>query len=465
MTSIFNKKHWIFLIISIAITLVGKFLTPIRALSPEANTALFFMLAVVVLLATETLPSGLLGFIVVVMLPVLGLVKNLNDATTLFGSQLFFFALACYTIALIMGKLPLSKRILLFFLKKFGKTSKGTITAILLTTVLLSTFISNFPACLLVFFIAKQYINMIEKEEDRKQTQRSLMVGIIIAVSIGGLVTPVGSSCAILASTYLSQAGYGIGFLKWICFGLPVAVIMFPSAIFLLFKFLPPIEQNEETRKIFIDNVEAQIPAKMSSSEILTLVILGVTFICWILNFNLMLVTCFCAIAILFPGFKLLTWEEFNEGAGWGTIVMICAILAIVSVIASTGVMTWLLNIFTSLIPVGANSAIIILILGLFTALMILIMPNGPVVMAVFGTMIIPLSISIGIHPAVLVLSFAFFTTFGFTLPIDALSLIIYDGGNNFKAKDEPIVGFPLMLIATIATAIWMPVCSFILGL
>ncbi len=465
MASTFKMKNWIILVISIIITLIGKFMAPIAALSADGNTVLFFMMAIVLILATETLPSGPLGIIVIVLLPVLGLAKTLNDSAKLFGSQLYFFILACYAIALIMGKLPLSKRILLFFLKKFGKTTKGTITAILLTTAILSSFISNFPACLLVFFIAKQYINMIENEADRKQTQRSIMVGIIIAVAIGGICTPVGSSCTILASTYLAQAGYPISFLQWICFGLPIAAIMFPAATFLLYKILPPVEQSEESRKIFIDNVSAQIPEKMSAQEILTLIILGATFICWVLNFNLMLVTCFCAIAILFPGFKLLSWKEFNDGAGWGTIMMVCALIAVVTVISSTGVMAWLLVIFNSLIPAGASPIIILLILGLFTAVIILIMPNGPVVMAVFGSVIVALATSLGIHPAVLVLSFAFFTTYSFTLPIDSLSLVIYDGGANFRAKDEPLVGIPLMVIATIATSIWVPICALLLKL
>lgn len=465
MPSVFPMKNKILLSLSILLTVFGKFFTPFTSLSSEANTALFFMISLVIIIATETLPGGLTALTAVVLLPILGLTESLSEAAALFGNQLFFYTLSCYAISSVMGKLPLSKRILLFFLKKYGKSTKGTISALLLTTAILSSFVSNFPAALLVLMISKQYLRMIENKKDRLQMRGSLMIGIIVSVAIGGIVTPVGSSSMALASTFLKEAGYPITFAQWILFGLPVAIIWFPIALFILFKFLPPPEQDAASRKKFIDKVEETIPTTYSTQEKLTLVILCVTFLCWILNFNLMLVTCFCCVALLFPGFQLINWKEFSREVGWSTIMMICALVAVVSVLQKTGVIAWLLELFIQFIPTSSGPSILLLIFGIFTGFLLVLMPNAPALVTIVGSAIIPLAIEINIHPSILLIGFAFYATFGCIFPIDTLSLAIYEEGQNFQAKDRPRVAIPITIAATVITSIWLPVCAKLLGL
>ena len=464
MNTTFKKKNWIFLLSSIVIMLIGKLASPVSALSDAGNSALFLMIAVLVLLITESLPAGLIAIIGVTALPVLNLTGSLNEAGQLFGGQLFFYMLACFAISVIMGKLPISRRILYFFLTKSKKSSKGIISALLLTTALLSTFISDFPACLLMYIISKQYIQMIEDEKERKQTQKSLLLGLVIAVHTGGIATPIGNSITILASTFLAQSGYPVSFMQWMAFGVPIAVLSFPIALFLLFKIFPPVEQDEETRAVFIKKVGEEIPDKFSLQEITTLIILGITFACWIANFNLMMVTVLCGIALLFPGFNLLSWDEFNKGTSWNTVLLTSSLVAVISVLQSTGVIDWFLEIMLYLIPAASNSVFILLVFGLFTFVILLIIPNGPALMVVLGSIIIGFAVTIDVHPAVFLIGFACFSTFSYILPIDSLNLILYDGGNNFDAADMAKVGVPMAFSATVITAVWIPVCAVLLN-
>lgn len=464
MNSALKKKQWIFLAIATALIIFGKITSPLSALTAEGNTALFFMLALVVIIASESLPAGLIGIIAIVFLPILGLVDSLADSAKLFGNQLFFYIMACYAIAAIMGKLPISRRILRFFVKRFGKTTRGTITAMLLTGCVLSTFVSNFPATLLILMIGKQYLGLIEDKDVRWRVGSPLMIGIIVSTAIGGIVTPVGSSSMALTSGFLIDAGYPVTFLQWMAFGVPIAVIWFPIFIFILFKILPPPEQDEATRAAFLAKIESSIPDKYSSQEIFTIIILCVTFICWVLNFNLMLVTCCCCIALLFPGFGLLSWEEFNKETGWSTIIMICSLTAVVSVLQATGVVDWLLLIFQSIIPANANTFVLLLIFGVFVSVIVILMPNGPALVTILGSTIIPLAASLGIHPAILLLGFAFFTTYIFIMPVESIALIVYEGGRNFKAMDMTKVGIPILIVGILITSAWLPICGRLLG-
>ena len=465
MTKTFGTKQLISIAFSIAIILFGRFAAPLDILSAEGNTALALMLGLVVLLLTEALPAGLIGIIGIVVLPLLGLVPTLGAAAALFGNQFFFYLCACYAIAGVMEKSPLSKRILYFLLKAFRNSVKGMITAMILATAILSTFISNFPAAILMSILGKQFLSMFPDEKDRRQTSKSLMIGIVIGVAIGGIATPVGNSCMILASTYLSEAGYPVSFLRWMVFGVPVAAAMFFFTKMFLFKIFPPAPLDDDTRAQFLADMKAQIPEKLGGREWITLTILTATFICWVMNFNLMLVTCICGILLLFPGFGLLTWNEFQKQAGWGTTILICSLCAVVGVLQSTGVLDWLLSLLSAAIPAGAGLFPIILVLGLFTALIVIVMPNGPVLVTVLGTTIIALASQMGVHPAVLLLGFAFFTTFGFIFPTESLALAIYDGGSNFDAKDLPKIGLPLSIFATLVTAAWLPVCAKLFGM
>lgn len=99
------------------------------------------MLTIVVYLVSEALPPGVIALVGIVFLPILGITKSLQEAAGALGNQLFFYTLACFAIGTVMAKMPISNRILYFFLKTFNKSTKGTITAIMLTTATISTYI------------------------------------------------------------------------------------------------------------------------------------------------------------------------------------------------------------------------------------------------------------------------------------------------------------------------------------
>ena len=460
----FSKKNWAFFICSAAVVVIGAVLAPIGSLSQQGNAALFFMAALVFLLTTQVLSPGLIGIVAIVGLPVLGL-TTLGEASALFGNQLFFYLCACYAISIAMEKYPLAKRILRVMLKSFGKTTKGIITAFMLATTILSTFISNFPCAMLMLIIAKIYLSFIEDPADRKQTQKSLVIGILFGAVAGGMMTPVGNSNMILASTFLASAGYPISFVQWMVFGVPVGFVVIFLARFFLFKLFPPVEQNEEQRIKFINEINGMIPDKFDIHEIITIIIMAATFTCWVMNFNLMLITCLCGVFLLFPGFGLMTWDEFNKGSGWGTNILVCSLTAVVTVLQQVGVMDWLISFLNSAIPNEASPMLILLILCSVAAVVLIVMPQGIAINTILGPSIIMLAISMGLHPATMAIGFATLCTSAFILPTETMVLVFYDGGANFNAKDLLSVGTIITVVEVLAIALWHPISAKILGL
>ena len=456
----FGKKEWIVTAAALAIVLVGRCLNPIAALGVGGNTALAFMLALVLFLLTNALSVGLIAIIAVALLPVLGLVDSLDVAANMFGSTMFWFSLACFAIATVMTTLPLSKRISLLILKIAPKSINGVISALFIATALLSAFMSNFSAAIILTVIAKQFSEIYEDEEERKKSKGALFIAIVMGAAIGGIVTPMGSGCMVIAKNYLAAAGYDVSFTRWIVFGLPVAIVMFFATLFVLTHFLKPVTLSEEKIKTYIALLEAELPKKWSIQEILAAVILFITLVFWFMNFNMILVALLCTILLLFPGFKILSWKDFEGETGWGTVMLIPALMVVVSVLNQQGVLAWLVDALLKVIPTGASSFLIIAIFGAFIAAVLIVMPSGPVITTVMVPIMISLGEQVGVHPVALALSIAFFTTFGFIIPTETVALMVSDGGRNFSAKDLPKIGLPVSIVAILACAIWLPICT-----
>ena len=386
--------------------------------------------------------------------------ESLDQAASMFGSTMFWFSLACFAIATVMTTLPLSKRISLCILKIAPKNINGVISALFIATAVLSAFMSNFSAAIILTAIAKQFLEIYDNEEDRQKSKSALFIAIVLGAAIGGIVTPMGSGCMVIAKNFLDQAGFSISFVQWIAFGLPVAIVMFIASLFVLTHFLKPVPLSEEKINAYINTLQSELPDKWSLQEILAAVILVVTLIFWLMNFNMILVALLCTILLLFPGFGILSYQTFEKETGWGTVMLIPALMVVVSILAQQGVLDWLVGGLMNVIPEGAPVQLIIVIFGIFIAVVLIVMPSGPVLTTVMVPIMISLAQQVGVHPVALAMAIAFFATFGFIIPTETVALMVSDGGKNFTSKDLPKIGLPVSIVAIIACAIWLPICT-----
>ena len=460
MTSTFTTKNWIITAVAALLVLLGRFVSPIAALSVQGNTALFFMIALVLFLLTNTLPVGLIAIISIAFLPILGLTESLDQAANMFGSTMFWFSLACFAIATVMTTLPLSRRISLAILKVAPKNINGVISALFIATAILSAFMSNFSAAIILTAIAKQFLEIYDTEEEKQQSKSALFIAIVLGAAIGGVVTPMGSGCMVIAKNFLDAEGFSISFVQWIAFGLPVAIVMFIASLFGLTHLLKPVPLSEEKINKYIDQLQSELPDKWSTQEILAAVILLITLVLWLMNYNMILVALICTIFLLFPGFGILSYQTFEKETGWGTVMLIPALMVVVSILAQQGVLAWMVDALMKVIPNGASAQLIIIIFGIFIAAVLIVMPSGPVLTTVMVPIMISLAQQMGVHPVALALAVAFFATFGFIIPTETVALMVSDGGKNFSSKDLPKIGLPVSIIAIIACAIWLPICT-----
>ena len=252
------------------------------------------------------------------------------------------------------------------------------------------------------------------------------MMGIPIAAFIGGIGTPAGTPINVLGLSLLEQYGkVTIPFLSWMAIGIPMVVLLVPVAWWALIHFYPP----EMASISPMEEISGPIEAK----EIKVLVLIGGMLTLWILStwfkqFDVALVALLGAIAMFLPGMSLMTWKDVQQGTGWDVLLMIAGVTSLGAASAQTGLAKWLVDTTLGGLPQHSVVALIALI-SIFVVLIHLVLPIGPVIVAVVVPPIVRLAQAAGVNPALYALPVIFTASCAFLLPVDAVTLVTYSRG------------------------------------
>lgn len=352
-------------------------------------------------------------------------------------------------------------------MKRFGKTTKGAILAICITAGLFSTVIANFPVMLLFLALALSFLEIFDQEEDKKKTGKTLFILMPVIIAIGGIMTPVGNVPMMLCSGFLAEKGYPVSFFQWLIMGGIAGIIMLPFVFTVVCKLFPPAELSQEKKEHFITSLD--IPERFTKQEKYVCIILGATILGWILSskiagLDMMLIGLVALCFLLFPGFEIITWKEYNDKVNWATVMLVGSILALCNVLSNTGVIQWMVDFFMNVIPKDISPMLLILLLAVFTFLVNMIMTNSPAFFSLFGVPIIGVAMALAIHPAVLAYPLAIFATFPILLPLEAVYLIAYTQGY-YSVKDMMKAGVINSCIVAVVVALWVPFILRIMGI
>ena len=226
----------------------GRIATPLLALSvlwfadlspghPEVTR----MAAVAILMAgwwiTEAIPIPATALLPVALMPLLGIMPGREVAGHYFNHVIFLFV-GGFMFALCMQRWNLHRRIALAILLLVGTGPRRIALGFMLSTWLLSMWISNTAATMMVVPMAMAIVAQFRESVGEQQVSRysvGLLLGIAYAASIGGLATLIGTPPNLAFVRILSivfPAAPEISFARWFFFALPL------SAVFLLIAWL-----------------------------------------------------------------------------------------------------------------------------------------------------------------------------------------------------------------------------------
>lgn len=458
------RKRVIGLFLCLAVLLFYPSLPVPEGLGIIGVKTLVLLVIAVLLWITEVIPLGI-SSIFLLVLPLMMGVSTLKETLTAFPNPTIFFVLATFGISAAISKVPTTKRILLFLLKKLGGNINLFILAIMIATAFISSIMSNIPATVMFMTIALSFLTLYDTEAEKQRTGRAVMIALPLAGMIGGIITPAGSSNNILALELLKEyANISIRFIDWIGICLPVAIILLPVAWILIIKIFKPASIERVKIDSFV--LKLQQIEKPELKEKLVVLIIFIMVVLWILsswlpNLNVTVIA-ICGLAVMFlPGINILSWKDFKDEVSWDVILMVGCVLCIGNLILKNGVAAWFAEIMFK-IEAGTNIFLLILQLAAFMYLMQLILPNAPAVITSTTLPVTIVAAELGINAAVLVVPLCIFSSWTMILPLSAVPMMTFSKGY-YAMSDIGKVGIPVLILLAFILAAWIPVACKIL--
>jgi sodium-dependent dicarboxylate transporter 2/3/5 len=407
----------------------------------------------------EVIPIYITALFPIILAAPLGLLNDASgkvDANILaksYGNNMIFIFLGGFMLALALEKYNIHLQIARGILRLVGNSKSKVILGFLLSTGLLSMWVSNTATALMLLPMAIAVIKSLPSEEQNSRFSLFLLLSIAYGSSIGGVGTLVGSPPNLqMASILSNQFNIEVDFLQWFVIGFPICVLMLLASY--LFFYLALGKTRNEKLKSFSMEKEP-----WTKTQYKVLFVFFVFVILWsfkdvfsIVGFNYSdeSVAIFGTILLfLIPvnnTTNLLEWSD-TTSLPWGILFLFGGGLAMADILAKGGVIDWLSSSFINLNNLPYFLILLILIAGAVFATEVI--SNLALV-----TILIPI---IGAfakdygHP---IIQLAFAITFGaslaFMLPIGTPPNAIAFSSGHIKFSQMAKVGFLLNIISVI---------------
>jgi len=189
---------------------------------------------------TEAVPLELTALLPMLVIPLTGLYREdaMMKACAPYAHENVYFFLGGFGLGLAIEKTQLHRRGALVLLRFAGSDAQIVVASFMACTALLSMWMNNTATTMLMLPLATSVI--ATKSDKRFAT--SLLIGIAYAASIGGMSTLVGTAPNIFFAGFLKDNDMRIGFLPWMAFALPTAVVILVGAWVWMVKILWPMQ-------------------------------------------------------------------------------------------------------------------------------------------------------------------------------------------------------------------------------
>ncbi len=189
------------------------------------------MVATIVLMVTlwtnEGLPLAVVSLLPIILFPAAGVLST-KETTMNYANPIIYLFLGGFMIAIAVEKTGLHKVIANKMLNLFPNSTRGIIFALIITSGLLSSVLSNTTTTLLLLPIA------LFLTEEVKLKMR-LALGIAYGASIGGILTPIGTPPNLILMGIMEKMGMEIiPFVQWMYMVAPLVFVMFTAVGFVL---------------------------------------------------------------------------------------------------------------------------------------------------------------------------------------------------------------------------------------
>jgi sodium-dependent dicarboxylate transporter 2/3/5 len=439
------------------------------------------MLAVAVLMAgwwiTEIVPVAVTALIPVALFPLLGIMNGKATSSAYFNHVIFLF-IGGFIMALAMEKWNLHKRIALKILLWVGVSPGRILLGFMFATAFLSMWMSNTATTMMMVPIVISIASKLEDSIGAKETQnyiKALLFGVAYSASIGGMATLVGTPPNLSFArifNVLFVNGPEIQFFEWMRFALPLAVLMFIAAYFLLLFFFKPklkwIISKQTFREQYKDLGKIRYEEKVVFYAFITLAFL------WIFRegielgfakipgwsdlfghpeyFNDGTVAIFMSIVLfLFPSREkknetIMDWVTAIK-LPWNIVLLFGGGFALATGFAQSGLSAWFGH---ELSWVSAIHPIIIIFIISFMLMLLTELTSNTATTEMLLPIMAGLAVTIHVNPLLLMVPTTLAASLAFMLPVATPPNAIVFGTNRLTIAEMAKIGFMLNFVGVV---------------
>ncbi len=445
---------------------------PIEGLAFEAKIVFATALWMGTWWITEAIPIYATALLPLVLFPAFN-VASLAQLSKSYADKIVLLFLGGFIIAAAIQRSGLHERFALNAIRVFGTSPRSIVGGFMITTGMISAWISNTATAMMMLPIAASVIALVRNENERVRFGTCLMLCVAYSASIGGLATLIGTPPnAIFASLSKSLLNVEVSFGQWILIGVPLSAISLAFAWWYMVNFGAKIgnEPIAEEKGIILERLRTLGP--LTRQEKIVAVIFGATAVSWISRglvwgkFAPMIddstIAIIAALTLFVipsgKGQRVLDWGSAVK-IPWGVLLLMGGGLALASGFTFTGLDKWISE--RLMLVETADMLLIIAMIVAFTVF------SGEIISNTAGAaLIIPIGASIatslGVNPIAIMLPVALASSYNFIMPVGTPPNAIVFGSGYVTARQMAKAGLPLDLfgigIVTLVALLLVPI-------
>jgi sodium-dependent dicarboxylate transporter 2/3/5 len=405
------------------------------AFAPQSWLVLGLAAWMMVWWTTGALPLFVTALLPITVLPLSG-TGRVPEIAGAYVHPLIILFLGGFLVAKAVERWSLHRQIASAILPLGGAGPTGLVGSMMLATAFLSMWLSNTATAMVMVPIAGAIVQALPRKtntnEGSSSLGASLMLGVALSSTIGGMATLIGTPPNALMAAYLEEThGIAIGFWQWMLLGVPVSAALLLVCWLLLTRFA--FNLADWTRDEITAAITRAMPAQtaLSSGARRTAIVGAVTgaalvfkpVLNWLMPGlgleDAEIAILGAAAVLLLPsgdpdGSRLLGWRE-ARGIRWDVLILFGGGLALAEAIDSSGLS---LVIGSGLATLGGMPIWFVILLAMVAMVFLGELASNTAMAAVFLPVASAVALSMGVAATDVVLPIGLAASLGFMLPV-----------------------------------------------
>ena len=440
---------------------------PFAGMNSESHAIFCSVLWIATWWITEAIPIPVTSLLPLVLFPLTGGL-DLKLTASSYGDKIIYFYMAGFFLAIAMEKWNLHKRIALNIINVVGYNKKSMVLGFMIATAFLSMWLSNTATSIMMLPIGIAIVSQVSIKNTILNSNfgKVLMLGIAYSASIGGFATIYGTPPnLILLSNIEEYFNLSIDFFPWFIMAFPLSCILLFICWYYLVNFSFDLSSLSNVSKETISSKIKELGKIKYEEKIVLLIfivfILGLLSKQFISEFVPQIDDTIIAISIAIFLFLIKSSDgknnliEWSDGVKlpWGIILLFGGGLSIATAMKSSGLALWIGELAYNIDSL--DLILIVLIIVMIVNFLTEITSNLATV-----SMLLPIlasiSISLGIHPYIIMVSATIAASCAFMLPVATPPNAVVFGSGYLKMTDMVKTGLVMNVISIVIVSLYV---------